>query len=109
MHAHAVSDITPGNFNNLSLFSVVQQICISHSLQLQAGYLGCTILFHPCIFEGAWDFISVHYMSAQIQTTCFLVSTGCYSVAVFMVSRDGLMDLVPAETVFFVIGKTGDI
>lgn len=100
-----VSNVILESVNNLTLFAAAEQVCVSHALQ--ADYLGCTILFHPCSLEWAGEFMSINYMNAQMQTACFSPSSGCRYVAIFNIRRDGLLDLLPAITDVVMVKKAG--
>ena len=101
--SHTASSLPNETFNNVTLLSVDQQICITYSLK--NNYLGCTIIHVPCIADGIWDPISVYYLNAQTQTTCFSVASVCnHTIALFGVGKNGAVDSVPAKT--FLINRS---
>ena len=102
---YPVSNTILKSINNLTVFSAAEQICISHSLQ--ADYLGYTILFHPRTLQWTGDITSINYINTWMQTTCFFPPSGCYFITIFVISRDGLLDPLPAITDILMIQKTG--
>ena len=84
-----------GAFRNITLYSNAGQMCVSYSLLLH--YKGCTTVYLPCSTEAPWNAISVQYTNGQEQSICYDVDSDCYSVAVFGVSMNGLLDTTPAK------------
>ena len=80
-------------------------MCISYSMKV--NYLGCTVIYHPCILGGVQNFISIYYTNEQSQNTCLSAATGCFSIAVFGVRKNGLMDQLPAKTYLPTAGVIG--
>ena len=86
-------------FQNLSVYTAGEQICISYSLEHNGQ--GSIMLYHPCVHN---DVLFVHQTNSLSQTLCVLASSGCYSVAVFGIRNNGLMDPSPDKTAIARIG-----
>ena len=81
-------------------------MCVSYSLL--PHYEGCTTVFLPCStdHESLWNAIHVQYTNGQEQNVCYDIVKGqCYSVAVFGMGKNGLLDSAPAHTSLKTIGN----
>ena len=67
-------------------------------------------MYVPCTTEALhdqWNAISVHYTNGQEQTVCIEVDDECYSVAVFGMNKNGLLDTTPATAQLVTVKRMG--